>query len=117
MATLGLPTCGYGIRYDYGLFRQIIKDGWQQEYPEEWLSFLNPWEFERPEVSYDILFGGRVETVASRNGRQLHVWHPADRSGPLPTTRRSSAGAAPTLTRCACGRPVLLIRCVSTSST
>src|SRR6516162_6202965 len=78
MASLGLPTCGYGIRYDHGLFRQIIKDGWQQEYPEEWLSFRNPWEFERPEASYDILFGGRVETVASRNGAQRHVWHPAE---------------------------------------
>jgi starch phosphorylase len=78
MATLGLPTCGYGIRYDHGLFRQIIKDGWQQEYPEEWLSFWNPWEFERPEVSYDILFGGWVETVVSRHGAQLHVWHPGE---------------------------------------
>jgi glycogen phosphorylase len=77
MATLGLPTWGYGIRYDHGLFRQIIKDGWQQEYPEEWLSFRNPWEFERPEASYEILFGGRVETVVSRNGSQRHVWHPA----------------------------------------
>jgi starch phosphorylase len=77
-ASLGLPTYGYGIRYDYGLFRQIIKDGWQQEYPEEWLSFLNPWEFERPEVAYDIFFGGRVETVTSRNGRQRRVWHPAE---------------------------------------
>src|SRR5437899_3408272 len=54
MASLGLPTYGYGIRYDYGLFRQIIKDGWQQEFPEDWLSFSNPWEFERPEVTYDI---------------------------------------------------------------
>src|SRR4029077_5332776 len=78
MSTRGLPTCGYGIRYDHGLFRQIIKDGWQQEYPEEWLYFWNPWEFERPEVSYDILFGGRVETVASRGGAQLHVWHPGE---------------------------------------
>jgi starch phosphorylase len=78
MATLGLPTCGYGIRYDHGLFRQIIKDGWQQEYPEEWLSFRNPWEFERSEASYDILFGGRVETVALRNGAQRQVWHPAE---------------------------------------
>src|SRR5271169_1131893 len=42
-ASLSLPTYGYGIRYDHGLFRQIIKDGWQQEYPEEWLSFVNPW--------------------------------------------------------------------------
>ena len=62
----------------HGLFRQIIKDGWQQEYPEEWLSFGNPWEFERPEVAYDILFGGRVETVASRDGRQRRVWHPEE---------------------------------------
>jgi starch phosphorylase len=78
MATLGLPTCGYGIRYDHGLFRQLIKDGWQQEYPEEWLSFRNPWEFERPEVSYDVLFGGWVDTVLSRNGAPRHVWHPAE---------------------------------------
>ena len=78
MASLGLPTCGYGIRYDHGLFRQIIKDGWQQEYPEEWLSFRNPWEFERPEVVYDVHYGGRVETVTSRRGGLSHVWHPAE---------------------------------------
>ena len=77
MATLGLPTYGYGIRYDHGLFRQIIKDGWQQEYPEEWLSFRNPWEFERPEVTYDILYGGRVETVALRANGLRPVWRPA----------------------------------------
>ena len=78
MASLALPTCGYGIRYDHGLFRQIIKDGWQQEYPEEWLSFRNPWEFERPEITYDIFYGGRVETVAPRVGGLRHVWHPAE---------------------------------------
>ena len=78
MASLGLPTYGYGIRYDYGLFRQIIKDGWQQEFPEEWLSFSNPWEFERPEVTYDIPYGGRVEAVASHAGGVRHVWHPAE---------------------------------------
>jgi glycogen phosphorylase len=78
MASLGLPTCGYGIRYDHGLFRQIIKDGWQQEYPEEWLSFRNPWEFERPEVVYDVHYGGRVEAVTSRRGGLSHVWHPVE---------------------------------------
>jgi glycogen phosphorylase len=78
MASLGLPTRGYGIRYDHGLFRQIITDGWQQEYPEEWLSFLNPWEFERPEVTYDIFYGGRVETVASRTGGLRQLWRPTD---------------------------------------
>src|SRR4029434_3941070 len=63
MATVGIPACGYGIRYDHGLFRQVIRDGWQHEYPEEWLSFGNPWEFERPEVIYDIGFGGRIESA------------------------------------------------------
>src|SRR5712672_3166378 len=63
MASLGIPACGYGIRYDHGLFQQVIKDGWQQEYPEQWLSFGNPWEFERPEVIYDIQFGGWVEKI------------------------------------------------------
>src|SRR5262249_53189667 len=48
MATLGIPACGYGIRYDHGLFRQVIRDGWQQEYPEAWLAFRNPREVERP---------------------------------------------------------------------
>ena len=78
MASLGLPTWGYGIRYDHGLFRQIIKDGCQQEYPEEWLSFSNPWEFERPEVTYDIHYGGRVESDASCPGGARRVWHPAE---------------------------------------
>src|SRR5437899_9982169 len=67
-----------GIRYDHGLFRQIITDGCQQEYPEEWLSFSNPWEFERPEVTYDIPYGGRVESDASRRGGPRQVWHPAE---------------------------------------
>jgi starch phosphorylase len=79
MASLGIPACGYGIRYDHGLFRQVIRDGWQQEYAEDWLSFGNPWEFARPEVVYDIQYGGRVETVTSRVGRRRHqhqVWIP-----------------------------------------
>jgi glycogen phosphorylase len=78
MATLGIPAYGYGIRYDHGLFRQVIRDGWQQEYPEEWLSFGNPWEFARPDVIYDIHFGGRVETTVSPTGVKRAVWHPAE---------------------------------------
>jgi len=78
MATLGIPAYGYGIRYDHGLFRQVIRDGWQQEYPEEWLSFGNPWEFARPEAIYDIHFGGRVETTMSPTGIKRSVWHPAE---------------------------------------
>src|SRR5438874_6600409 len=75
MASLGIPGCGYVIRYDHGLFQQVIKDGWQQEHLEQWLSFGNPWEFERPEVIYDIQFGGWVEKTVSPKGRPLCVWH------------------------------------------
>jgi glycogen phosphorylase len=78
MSSLGIPACGYGIRYDHGLFRQIVRDGWQREYPEEWLSFGNPWEFERPEVTYDVSYGGWVETVAGRGGHTRFVWHPEE---------------------------------------
>src|SRR3954465_1075980 len=77
MATLAIPAIGYGIRYDFGLFRQIIAQGWQQEYPDEWLGFGNPWEFQRSEVVYHVHFGGGVEHVENK-GRDLAIWHPAE---------------------------------------
>jgi len=60
MATLNIPGFGYGIRYDYGMFRQTIVDGRQVEVPDYWLTHGNPWEFARPEVTYRVRFGGRV---------------------------------------------------------
>ncbi|MEA2888058.1 MAG: glycogen phosphorylase [Bradyrhizobium sp.] len=78
MATLAIPAIGYGIRYDFGLFRQIIAQGWQQEYPDEWLGFGNPWEFQRPEVIYHVHFGGSVERVTDTRGRNRAIWHPAE---------------------------------------
>ncbi|HWE76647.1 MAG TPA: glycogen/starch/alpha-glucan phosphorylase [Stellaceae bacterium] len=78
MASLGISACGYGIRYDHGLFRQIIKDGYQQEYPENWLSFGNPWEFPRPELAYDIYFGGRVETIHDTGPVPRQIWLPEE---------------------------------------
>ena len=77
MATLAIPAIGYGIRYDFGLFRQIINQGWQQEYPDVWLSFGNPWEFQRPEVAYHVHFGGGVEHK-DEGGRDRAIWHPAE---------------------------------------
>ncbi len=76
MATLSVAASGYGIRYDHGLFRQVIKNGEQQEYPENWLSFGNPWEFERPEAVFDIHFGGSVETIRTSVGEPRAVWRP-----------------------------------------
>src|SRR5271166_6081894 len=77
MATLAIPAIGYGIRYDFGLFRQIIAQGWQQEYPDVWLSFGNPWELQRPEVVHQIHFGGGVEHVDDK-GRDRAIWHPGE---------------------------------------
>jgi starch phosphorylase len=78
MATLQIAAHGYGIRYDNGLFRQIIRGGWQQESPEDWLTDGNPWEFERPEYNYAIGFGGSVEMVQGEDERTRHIWHPAE---------------------------------------
>ncbi|MDM0036574.1 glycogen/starch/alpha-glucan phosphorylase [Variovorax sp. J22P271] len=61
MATLGVPGMGYGIRYEYGMFRQRIVDGQQVEQPDYWLTRGNPWEFQRPEVSFRVRFGGHVQ--------------------------------------------------------
>jgi glycogen phosphorylase len=61
MATLGIPGIGYGIRYEYGMFRQELADGWQVEQPDDWLTGTDPWEFPRPERTYAVSFGGRVE--------------------------------------------------------
>ena len=78
MATLGIPSFGYGIRYDHGLFRQSIgPDGWQREQPEDWLTAGNPWEFQRPELSYRIGFGGSV-AAATEGGRTAYSWNPAE---------------------------------------
>jgi len=78
MATLSIAAHGYGIRYDNGLFKQIIRSGWQQEVPEDWLSHGNPWEFERAEVSYAVGFGGWVEAVPGEGDFMRHVWHPGE---------------------------------------
>ena len=78
MASLDLPAFGYGIRYDFGLFRQVLTDGWQHEIPEDWLSFGNPWEFERPDIAYPVTFGGSVEELPNPDGTARRVWHPAE---------------------------------------
>jgi len=77
MASIGVPAFGFGIRYENGLFRQVIADGWQREVPEDWLRDGDPWEFKRPEVSYDIAFGGRVEADGD-DDHGARVWKPGE---------------------------------------
>src|SRR5690606_26730450 len=79
MATLGAAAHGYGTRYEHGLFRQAIVDGWHHEQTESWLVLGYPWEFERPEVSYLIGFGGHVTALpAEGGGEPKHFWHWAE---------------------------------------
>lgn len=74
LATLGIPAIGYGLRYDYGIFRQDIVSGKQQEAPDMWLRGGNPWEIERPERSYSVNFGGRVIQYSGPSGKIVHEW-------------------------------------------
>jgi starch phosphorylase len=72
MATLGLPSFGYGIRYEYGMFAQEIQNGAQIEHPDPWLEDGTPWEFPRWEIHYPVRFGGWVEQIDGKA-----VWRPA----------------------------------------
>ncbi|MBD3296441.1 MAG: glycogen/starch/alpha-glucan family phosphorylase [Candidatus Omnitrophica bacterium] len=74
MATLGVPATGYGIRYDYGIFKQKIVNGYQVELPDEWLRLGNPWEFERPEFTLKIHYGGKTVKRIDRNGNFCVDW-------------------------------------------
>ena len=74
MATLELPAFGYGIRYDYGIFRQIIQNGYQVEEPDNWLSRGNPWELRRPELARPIQFGGHVEQYGNSRNPHRRRW-------------------------------------------
>ena len=73
MATLKLPAIGYGIRYDYGIFKQRIENGYQVEEPDNWLRMGNPWEIPHPEYSYVVHFGGHAEPVRM-NGSTRWRW-------------------------------------------
>ncbi|MBF0384737.1 MAG: glycogen/starch/alpha-glucan phosphorylase [Candidatus Omnitrophica bacterium] len=74
MATLGIPAHGYGIRYDYGIFHQKIKNGQQVELPDQWLKYGSPWEFARKEYMVKIRFYGRTEMFQDKNGRVSYRW-------------------------------------------
>ncbi|KAG1115213.1 hypothetical protein G6F42_013991 [Rhizopus arrhizus] len=78
-ATLDYPTWGYGLRYQYGIFKQIIKDGYQNEMPDYWLNFDNPWEFPRADIRYEIRFHGYVATKMNEKGESRMSWEGGDK--------------------------------------
>ncbi len=76
MATLGIPSIAYGIRYEFGIFDQVIEHGWQVEYTDDWLHNGNPWEVERPEIVHKVGYGGRTYHSIDRKGRHKVEWVP-----------------------------------------
>jgi starch phosphorylase len=76
LATLRVPAIGYGLRYEFGIFDQEIRDGWQVEVTDKWLRRGNPWEVALPEISYEVKFGGRTEPYQGSDGRYLVRWIP-----------------------------------------
>lgn len=75
LATLEIPAIGYGIRYEYGIFEQSIKDGWQVEVADAWLRNGNPWELPR-QLRYPVKFGGDIEHFRDDEGRLRSRWVP-----------------------------------------
>jgi starch phosphorylase len=76
MATLNVPAIGYGIRYEFGIFDQAIRDGWQVELTDKWLRYGNPWEIVRSEIAFDVGMGGRTESWTDEAGRYRVRWLP-----------------------------------------
>ena len=77
LATLDIPAVGYGIRYEFGIFRQTFEDGWQVERPDGWLTLGNPWEFPQSDDMVRIGFWGHTETYVADNGSTRTRWVPS----------------------------------------
>jgi len=84
MATLAIPGYGYGIRYEFGMFDQEIRDGWQLEKPDEWLRLGNPWEIARPEYGVPVRFGGHVEEHTDDRGKLHARWTGGEQAATAP---------------------------------
>ena len=119
LATLDVPAIGYGIRYEFGIFDQAIRDGWQVEITDKWLRFGNPWEIVRSgDRRFDVKLR-RPHRAVPRRGRGAaraldagSAWSRAS-----PTTRRCPATGRARRTCCGCGRPRRSSRSTSTRST
>jgi glycogen phosphorylase len=76
LASIDVPAIGYGIRYEFGIFDQVISDGWQQEITDKWLRSGNPWEIARPDIAYSVRFGGHTEPFTDEQGKFRVRWIP-----------------------------------------
>src|SRR3954471_1088579 len=77
LATVQVSAIGYGVRYEFGIFDQHIKDGWQVEITDKWLRCGNPWEIARPEIGFDVKLGGHTEPYTDDAGRYRVRWIPS----------------------------------------
>ncbi len=78
LATLEIPSVAYGINYEFGIFAQSFRDGWQVESPDQWLSYGNPWEFPQPDNRVRVGYGGHTERYKDEDGREQVRWIPAE---------------------------------------
>src|SRR6266542_2890862 len=76
LATLQVAAIGYGIRYEFGIFDQAIRDGWQVEITDKWLRYGNPWEVARPDIAFPVGFGGHTRASRDAGGRYRVDWAP-----------------------------------------
>lgn len=83
-ATTGVPAIGYGIRYEFGIFRQELQDGWQSEKADKWLSRGFPWETARPSLSVEVGFGGHTCFTADATGQLVAEWTPGEKVNGVP---------------------------------
>ncbi len=84
LANLEMPAIGYGIRYEFGIFRQVLRDGWQGEVPDNWLMYGNPWEIARPEDTVEVGLGGHTESHHDKQGNFKVCWIPERKVKAIP---------------------------------
>jgi len=84
LASLKIPATGYGIRYEFGIFDQLIRDGWQVEITDKWLKGGWPWELQQPDESCFVGFGGRTESYLDDKGNYRSRWIPAEHAIGIP---------------------------------
>lgn len=76
LASLEIPAIGFGVRYEFGIFDQIFRDGWQVEITDKWLNWGNPWEIRQPERTFQVKLGGHTEAYTDEQGRYKVSWIP-----------------------------------------